>query len=470
VAALRGLRTKASCFASLLELDHPEPVDVQTLSVLYGEVFGEEQQSCPLLARVPTLDRPCGLVEKPLASGADSPYAEFVKALGAADWVREGLERFAPRAEGVCPFCGKPLAEDFAERVAQCFDEAWHRDFAALQAFQQSYAAACSRTLATLRRNLEDPPPGLDLSACRDKIRLLEQAVEANLKALEGKLVAPLSRVELTPLDGLVAEINAGIDRANDDIRRMNGAADLAARRRECMGLVRNLMALQARGCLESYRKSRAEAEAVMKAQAASKRELAGEYLRLTEEIAARRRACTGTREAADAINAGLRAAGFEGFVLRARPEEELYELVRPDGLPAESLSEGERCFVAFLYFCHLVRSGRDREGIAGPTAAVLDDPSAGLDGEARTACARLVRWMAEDCLLGRSGEGGPSLEQLFVFTHDADFHRLASAPLAHAPGVALFRVEKRRNASSIVPQTGAGLPAQAEQNGLPRP
>ena len=116
------------------------------------------------------------------------------------------------------------------------------------------------------------------------------------------------------------------------------------------------------------------------------------------------------------------------------------------------------------------MRSGRDREGIARPTAAVLDDPSAGLDGEARTACARLVRWMAEDCLLGRSGEGGPSLEQLFVFTHDADFHRLASAPLAHAPGVALFRVEKRRNASSIVPQTGAGLPAQAEQNGLPRP
>ena len=110
----------------------------------------------------------------------------------------------------------------------------------------------------------------------RDKIRLLEQAVEANLKALEGKLAAPLSRVELTPLDGLVAEINAGIDRANDDIRRMNGAADLAARRSECMGLVRNLMALQARGCLEAYRKSRAEAEAVMKAQAASKRELAG--------------------------------------------------------------------------------------------------------------------------------------------------------------------------------------------------
>ena len=100
----------------------------------------------------------------------------------------------------------------------------------------------------------------------------------------------------------------------------------------------------------------------------------------------------------------------------------------------------------------------------------MLDDPSAGLDGEARTACARLVRWMAEDCLLGRSGEGGPSLEQLFVFTHDADFHRLASAPLAHAPGVALFRVEKRRNASSKVPQTGAGLPAQAEQDGLPRP
>ena len=473
-AAQRGLKTKVACLDSLLALEHPEPVDEQTLGTLYGEVFGTELRVYPLLSRVPNLDRHCGLLAAPLASGDGGPYAALVKAIGAADWVREGLERFVPRAEGACPFCQTPLAEDFAERAAQCFDEAWHRDFAALQAFRQSYAQACSRSLATLRRNLEDPPPALDMAACRDKVRLLEQAVGANLAALDGKLASPLSQIQLHPLDGLVAEINGCIDRANAEIGRMNGGTALAARRRDLSQRVRSLMAMKARECLDAYVRDRRQEEEAARSHAARKQALAGEYLRLTAEIAGRRKACTGTREAADAIGAGLRAAGFEGFALRGRPgEEDLYELIRPGGAPAENLSEGERSFVAFLYFCHLARSGMDSDGSARPTVAVLDDPSAGLDGQARQACARMVRWMAEDCLLSAPRDGRPPLEQLFVFSHDAVFHRLASAPLACAPGVARFVVQKRQGGSSVAPQQGrseAWEDAEAELDGLLRP
>lgn len=47
---------------------------------------------------------------------------------------------------------------------------------------------------------------------------------------------------------------------------------------------------------------------------------------------------------------------GFQGFQLREKPGAQyVYQLVREDGSIAKGLSEGERHFIAFLYFYHTV-------------------------------------------------------------------------------------------------------------------
>lgn len=69
------------------------------------------------------------------------------------------------------------------------------------------------------------------------------------------------------------------------------------------------------------------------------------------------------TEATIDSINVLLDNSGFEGFHLRAKDGvANTYEVIRPDGTVAEKLSEGERNFIAFLYYYHLVKGRRDNQ------------------------------------------------------------------------------------------------------------
>ena len=62
------------------------------------------------------------------------------------------------------------------------------------------------------------------------------------------------------------------------------------------------------------------------------------------------------TETAKDSINTMLRDSGMQGFSLQPKAgADHAYEVRRPDGSIADNLSEGEKNFIAFLYFYHLV-------------------------------------------------------------------------------------------------------------------
>jgi hypothetical protein len=63
-------------------------------------------------------------------------------------------------------------------------------------------------------------------------------------------------------------------------------------------------------------------------------------------------------------INRLLRGFGFRSFYLEAM-EGNLYRLCRPDGSDAQdTLSEGERNFITFLYFFHLLKGSTSEAGL----------------------------------------------------------------------------------------------------------
>ena len=72
----------------------------------------------------------------------------------------------------------------------------------------------------------------------------------------------------------------------------------------------------------------------------------------LNAEISELNKHNANTEAAIDSINKILKDSGFQGFSLRAKEGvENVYEVIREDGSVAENLSEGERNFIAFLYF-----------------------------------------------------------------------------------------------------------------------
>ncbi|MYC27215.1 MAG: AAA family ATPase [Nitrospira sp. SB0662_bin_26] len=121
-----------------------------------------------------------------------------------------------------------------------------------------------------------------------------------------------------------------------------------------------------------------------------------------------------------EAINYLIKSSGFQGFTLAKAKEELFYEIQRPDGTDAkETLSEGEKNFIAFLYFYHLIKGSESESGMTTNRVIVFDDPVSSLDSNILFIVSSLIRDLFDEV---RTSSG--TIKQIFVLTHNVYFHR----------------------------------------------
>ena len=103
------------------------------------------------------------------------------------------------------------------------------------------------------------------------------------------------------------------------------------------------------------------------------------------------------------------------------------YEVIRPDGTVAEKLSEGERNFIAYLYYYHLVKGSLSSEAVKDKIVPI-DDPVSSMDSGALFIVSAFVREMIEVCYNNtdyRSNKvDGDYIKQVFILTHNVYFHK----------------------------------------------
>ena len=102
-----------------------------------------------------------------------------------------------------------------------------------------------------------------------------------------------------------------------------------------------------------------------------------GQLIIATAELRELEKNVTSVQPTVSAINALLASFGFSGFRLRTAGERDhLYEIVHDDGgNAAATLSEGEKSFVCFLYFYHLLRGSVSESDVTSDRIVVFDDP-----------------------------------------------------------------------------------------------
>ena len=118
-----------------------------------------------------------------------------------------------------------------------------------------------------------------------------------------------------------------------------------------------------------------------------------------------------------------LKSFGFDGFALVKSERERFYKIQRPDGSDAkETLSEGEKSFVTFLYFYHLLKGSESESGMTSDRIVVFDDPVSSLDSDILFIVSNLIKGLFDE-VRSRSG----TIKQIFVFTHNVYFHKEVS-------------------------------------------
>ena len=161
------------------------------------------------------------------------------------------------------------------------------------------------------------------------------------------------------------------------------------------------------------------------------------------------------TEATIDSINVLLDNSGFEGFHLRAKDGvANTYEVIRPDGTVAEKLSEGERNFIAFLYYYHLVKGSLNSEAVKDKIV-VIDDPVSSMDSGALFIVSALVREMIEVCYNNTDYRShkvdGDYIKQIFILTHNVYFHKeITHHQAKRYHSVSFYMIRKIENISSV--------------------
>lgn len=119
-------------------------------------------------------------------------------------------------------------------------------------------------------------------------------------------------------------------------------------------------------------------------------------------------------------INRILKSFGFTSFLLDAAEENGNYKIIRENGEDAhETLSEGEKSFITFLYFYQLLKGSNDVKDIHAEKVVVIDDPISSLDSNVLFIVSSLVRK-----LMFEIKDGASDVKQIFVLTHNIYFHK----------------------------------------------
>lgn len=461
--AMDGRKQKKSFADAILKEPNPTEYDLAELERLYDVAFDDTARAysdfkkvgtAPFYSKMPGRD----LLDKMIISSSDTPFAKFMKALGAtaSDWVREGHVHYSAAAAGRCPYCQQKLPDGFGDDIAACFDAQYQQDLQDLQQFGNAYERETQEIVRVLKANMNDVMASIDITFYRDKVALLESNYKINRQHIADKIKEPTKTVSLEDTDSLLLEICTEIDRINRLIKVNNDVvSEKRSSKSKCKTEIVQHLAHVLTADVKSYQDEVARLRKEATALSIRAQQLQKDINTLGTEIATLNKRNANTAAAIESINKILKESGFQGFSLRARADDEnVYEVIRDDGSVAENLSEGERNFIAFLYFYHQVRGSMNSEEMK-EKIVVIDDPVSSMDSSALFLVSAIVREMINVCRNNteylNQEVPGDYIKQLFILTHNVYFHReVTYKQVGFYNSASFYIIRKNDNVSTI--------------------
>lgn len=415
-------------------------------------VFGaepEEQPSIPALdySELTELESE-SLLGTRILGKEDVDLAALITRLGNSDWVGAGRSYLAS-SKGLCPFCQRTLPADLEQELSSYFDETFIQQTAAYRTFVSKYETAATAVQIGIQAILSAPGQFVDVDNLSLKKAALDAEISTNIERLATKAKEPSQLATLVPLASILDEIRDHIAEANRQIGEYNRkVANLHSERSTLSAEVWKFLVYQ------ELKRDLGDYDSETKMLETTKHKLQDridettlEISNMRDEISTLEKQTTTIQPTLNGINRLLKNLGFHGFSLTVADDERSYRLVREDGTAVEdTLSEGERTFITFLYFYHLLRGSQSESGTTSEMVVVFDDPVSSLDSEILFIVSTLVRRICNE-----AGEGGGRIKQAFVLTHNVYFHKEVTFAHDEMKGRETFWLVRKPQTVSIV-------------------
>ena len=362
-----------------------------------------------------------GILKKKIAGKLNVDVAELINKLENSDWVKEGRKYYNTN-DRICPFCQQLTSTNLEQSLNDYFDESYRTDYEAIEQLESEYKQDSEVVQSGLQALLNEPSKWLNVEGVQNQTDVIDSRIQLNLLRIEEKRRQPSDVIELESLCESMDSVRNMLDAANTEIRAHNRLVENIHDERMVLTeqVWRYLLDREIGNDLASYIEGRNGIQAAVDNLGRQIADKSNEKIRKEHEIRELEKGTTSIQPTVDAINGILRSFGFLGFTLAQSERPGFYKIQRTDGTDAKhTLSEGERSFIAFLYFYHLIKGSPSESGTTSDRVVVLDDPVSSLDSSVLFVVSSLIRELFIELRDKKS-----NIKQIFVLTHNAYFHK----------------------------------------------
>lgn len=366
-----------------------------------------------------------------IVGNKDVDIARMIDELDISSWVSSGLD-LINQTNGICPFCQKKTIDaELIDKLNKYFDTSYKEKLQVIETTFNDYKKECQIFIAELG-NIENVyNPNNIVSLCKKNI---EKILEDNERIIQEKLKAPNEKKTIKSIFLFKNELSQIIKEIKENNTLLS---ELDSNREKLVSQIWIYMATTCRAKIESYDKKKVQCDRIIAIIDELVKRSKEKSSSLKDEIESLRTRTQDTKAAVDNINTILSNSGFFGFSIREKEKVNnisKYQLVREKTSASasvfESLSEGEKNFIAFLYFYQLSIGTNDKEN-KRKKIIVIDDPVSSMDSQVLFIVSTLIQNLAlykwekrgDNNDLKKEFKNG-NIDQLIILTHNFYFYK----------------------------------------------
>ena len=369
------------------------------------------------------------LFQKQIVGNENSTVSGLINKLENPDWVKDGLNYLPAEIENqneACPFCQEnTISKQLLQNIKEYFDESYEADILKLKNYRLQYAGAIQQIPD---KTIYESNPKFEIHKRDFEIKFTAyiKVITDNLKLIEDKIKTPSVPVILKSSNAALAEINEIIEIANRQIDEHNikiGKKEIALI--DLKNDFWNLMRWDYDQTISAYIADKTQSKKNIETITQAIKKLDSDIQKQRAIIIEQQKQTVNIEEAIANINNGLIDLGIHDFKIKQHTEN-LYKIVREqnDNRVFQSLSEGEKMIISFLYFLELCRGKKDAAEAAKKKIIVIDDPISSLSHIYVFNVGRLIK---KEFFGKKENKNGVTnwnykYEQVFILTHSLYF------------------------------------------------
>lgn len=373
------------------------------------------------------------ILQKVIIGNTEVDISGLIDFLQNKKWVENGID-YLDKEKDIqsCPFCQQEtIDKELIKKFNSYFDESYKKSIEDIEKFRIQYVNLYNEFKLNFQNVVNEYN---ELNKVSNLIEKLKDNFDTNIKIFDEKLEKTNEKKDIMSFLGFkqtILDINKEINTNNENYNNLD------SHRKSFLNKIWLYITFKMKTTIETILNKEKKYQDIFSLIDHKKEVIKDKIIVIKGEIESLREQTISTKEAVENINTILKNSGFGSFSIE---EKELtnnniseYYLKRDSGEDEEvfkTLSEGEKNFIAFLYYYQLCLGVHDIDESEKRKILVIDDPVSSLDSQVLFIVNSLIQH-----LIANKGKTKPEkkafknplLEQVFILTHNIYFHKEVS-------------------------------------------